>query len=72
MTGTMPPVMAYFRDRPLGLSFFFGYYLLHQQVKEEKLIVSARGGGRSKQKNQNIKNNISLNSPACFQSFLIC
>ena len=49
------------------------YYLLYQLVKEEKLIAPARGGGRSKQrKYQNVKNDVSLDHPACFQSFLIC
>jgi len=67
MTGTMPPVMDYFRDRPSGLSFFLGIIsFISRSRKKNSLFLPEEEGALNKEKYQNVKNYVSLDFPACF------
>jgi len=53
MTGTKPPVMAYFRDRPSGLSFFWGIIsFISRSRKKNSLLLPEEEGALNK---ENIK-----------------
>jgi len=53
MTGTMPPVMAYFWDRPSGLSFFLGIIsFISRSRKKNSLLLPEEEGALNK---ENIK-----------------